>query len=95
MANPNKEERFRAAIAMFKVPAEDATLEERAAFLLRVSPREPALRAFYNQHQKTGCKCEQCKTAEAVFAWISKVGNPAMALILLLVRIWHSLGWKT
>ena len=58
---------------------------------------ESALRAFYNQHQKTGCKCEHCKIAEGRFAWMSKLGearNPGTALIFFLVSIWHSLGWK-
>lgn len=69
-------ERYRAeAIEMLKVPPEDSSLEQRAAFFLRVSPREASLRTIYNQHQKTGCKCEYCKAAEGVFAWIDKLGE--------------------
>jgi hypothetical protein len=69
-------ERYRAeAIEMFKVPPEDSSLEERSAFFFRVSPLESSIRAIYNQHQKTGCKCEWCQAAEGVFAWIDKLGE--------------------
>ena len=76
MLNPSEAARYRADTKeMLTVPLETATLEQKCEFFVRVSPREPSLRAIYNQHQKTGCKCEYCKTAEGVFAWISKLGE--------------------
>jgi hypothetical protein len=76
MLNPSEAARYRADTKeMLTVPLETATLEQKLEFFVRVSPREPSLRAIYNQHQKTGCKCEYCKTAEGVFAWISKLGE--------------------
>jgi hypothetical protein len=97
MANSSREERFREAVEMLRVPPEGSSLEERSAFLLRVSLMEPSLRVAYNRHQKSDCKgkCEYCKAIEGVFAWVSKVCNPAAALICVLVSTWHSLGWKT
>jgi hypothetical protein len=69
-------ERYRAAaIEGLKVPPEGSSLEQRAEFFVRVSPMESSIRAIYNQHQKTGCKCEWCKAAEGVFAWIDKLGQ--------------------
>ena len=76
MVNPNEANRYMAAAKeMFQVPQTTATLKQKFEFFLRVSPLEPSLRATYNQHQKTGCKCEYCKTAEGVFVWISKLGE--------------------
>ena len=60
-------------------PKENATLEQKFEFFLRVSPREQSLRAIYDQHQKTDCKCEYCKAIEGVFAWIDKLGEEKKA----------------
>jgi hypothetical protein len=44
------------------------TPEEKHKVMFLVRGLEERLRAYYNQHQETGCKCELCKNAELAFA---------------------------
>jgi hypothetical protein len=75
MANPNEEERFRAAVKeMSKVPLkelslEHMTLEQKYALMKCAGELDHVLRAYYNQHQANGCECELCKNAEHALAF--------------------------
>ena len=44
------------------------TPEEKYSFMCLVRGLEERLRAYYDQHQATGCECELCKNAELAFA---------------------------
>jgi hypothetical protein len=45
------------------------TVEQAHAINMYTKGLEYALRAYYNQHQATGCKCELCKTALMALAF--------------------------
>jgi hypothetical protein len=78
MANPNEDERIRAAVKqMSKVPLKELSLEhvsseQRYGLVSCLRELDPALRAYYNQHQANGCECELCKNAELALANFSE-----------------------
>lgn len=45
------------------------TAEEIQVMWIYTRGLEGALRAYYNQHQATSCKCELCKNTVLAFAW--------------------------
>jgi hypothetical protein len=56
-------------------------IDERlaAALGLHAMRLEKALRAYYDQHQASGCKCELCKGAAAA---LTSMANPSREFIL-------------